>query len=461
MDSGTNMDNNNRYLLVGDHCDQCTYIQNSFALLQLPIKQIEFTDVLTNEDNFNGTSAIIVCPTIEKSNGSRIVDKLKNSTVTLMTFLKSSVKPQIHRIELPAIPFSITAMKDALAQCEINHSGEQLSLTDERYAVLNRLIGRSEHICKIRNMIKQVADSDSTVLILGQSGTGKDVIASCIHSLSKRSSHPLVPINCGAIPSELMESELFGHEKGAFTGALSKRAGRFEIANNGTLFLDEIGDMPLNMQVKLLRVIQDRTIDRVGGNAAIKVDVRLIAATNKNLEELIQQNRFREDLFYRLNVFPINVPKLADRKDDIPLLIEYHLQRIYSRLSYRVQFTDNAIENLCQYGWPGNIRELENFLERMVILYRDEIIDVDKLDLQYKQSSVRATLLPPEIAQSPFNIKEYIASMERQLIEFALEKSNGLVSAAAEYLSLGKSTLLDKMKKYDLTEEKSDEIIKS
>jgi sigma-54 specific flagellar transcriptional regulator A len=458
MDSGTNMDNNNRYLLVGDHCDQCTYIQNSFTLLQLPLQQIEFTDVLTNDDDFKGTSVIIVCPTVEKANGSRIADKIKNSTATLMSSLKAANNHQIRRIEMPAFPFTITAMKDALAQCEINHTNEIEAEDDQRFAILNKLIGHSEHICKIRNMIKQVADSDSTVLILGQSGTGKDVIASCIHALSKRSPHPLVPINCGAIPSELMESELFGHEKGAFTGALTKRAGRFEIANNGTLFLDEIGDMPLNMQVKLLRVIQDRTIDRVGGNAAIKVDVRLIAATNKNLEELIQQNRFREDLFYRLNVFPINVPKLADRKDDIPLLIEHHLQRIYSRLSYRVQFTENAIESLCQYGWPGNIRELENFLERMVILYRDEVIDADKLDTQYKQNTAKTTSLPPEIAQAPFNIKEYIAGMERQLIEFALEKSNGLVSAAAEYLSLGKSTLIDKMKKYDLIDAKSDEV---
>lgn len=458
---GINMDNSNRYLLVGDQCDHCTFIQNTFALLQLPIRQIDFTDILANDDNFKNTSAIIICPTIDEANGDRIASKIQGTPITLLSFIKAEkTSKDIHRVNLPAIPFSLATIKEALSRCDHVTSIEDEIDLDNRYSMLNKLIGQSQQIKKIRNMIKQVADSDSTVLILGQSGTGKDVIASCIHYLSKRKAHTFVPINCGAIPSELMESELFGHEKGAYTGALTKRAGRFEIANNGTLFLDEIGDMPLNMQVKLLRVIQDRTIDRVGGNSAIKVDVRLIAATNKHLEELIQQNRFREDLFYRLNVFPINVPTLAERQSDIPLLIEHHLHRIYERLNYRVQFTENAIDCLCQYHWPGNIRELENFLERMVILHRDEVIDVNKLDSQYTQRSVKTSTLPLDIVQSPFNIKEYIAGMERQLIEFALEKSNGLVSAAAEYLSLGKSTLIEKMKKYDLVDEKPDDSVK-
>jgi len=320
--------------------------------------------------------------------------------------------------------------------------------------MLDRLIGKSQAICKIRAMIKQVAHSDSTVLILGQSGTGKDIISSCIHHFSNRCENAFVPINCGAIPGELIESELFGHEKGAFTGAITRRPGRFEIANGGTLFLDEIGDMPLPMQVKLLRVIQERTIDRVGGNASIKVDVRLIAATNKNLDELIKQGKFREDLFYRLNVFPINVPSLSERNEDIPDLIDYHLNRIQERLKHSIEFTDDAIDVLCHYPWPGNIRELENFLERMVILHRDQVLDEKDIDDAYKQkkSPVETPSHPIFSADSPFNIKEYIANIERQMIQFALDRSNGIVNVAAEYLSLGRSTLIDKMKKYHLIE---------
>jgi sigma-54 dependent transcriptional regulator, flagellar regulatory protein len=246
-----------------------------------------------------------------------------------------------------------------------------------------------------------------------------------------------------------MESELFGHEKGAFTGALNRRQGRFEIAQHGTLFLDEIGDMPLPMQVKLLRVIQERTIERIGGNASIPVDVRVISATNKNLEELIKTNRFREDLFYRLNVFPIHVPNLRDRVEDIPLLIEYHLNKIQQRLSQRVAFTERAIHILSEYEWTGNIRELANFLERMVIMHPNCVLDENDLAPIYKKSHSPAVLATPTL-ETPVNIKEYIAKIEKQMIKTALERSNGVVHLAANYLSLGRTTLIEKMKKYNM-----------
>ena len=234
-----------------------------------------------------------------------------------------------------------------------NHEDNLISQTDLLDPIFERLVGKSKQIAMIKSFIKQVAENDTTVLISGESGTGKEVIASCIHHLSLRKHKAFVPINCGAIPSELMESELFGHEKGAFTGAATRRQGRFEIANHGSLFLDEIGDMPLPMQVKLLRVIQERKIERVGGTSSIDVDVRLIAATNKNLQDMIQQNLFREDLFYRLNVFPIQVPSLHERSEDIPMVIEYHLDKIHERLNHRVVFTERALEILCHYAWPG------------------------------------------------------------------------------------------------------------
>jgi sigma-54 specific flagellar transcriptional regulator A len=350
------------------------------------------------------------------------------------------------------MPFSGSDLKNVLALCSNTIDDDNFTdLNINHPSCFDKLIGQSEQIRRIRRLINQVSHSDTTVLILGQSGTGKEVIASCIHYLSSRKDKILVPINCGAIPSELMESELFGHEKGAFTGALTRRAGRFEIANGGTIFLDEIGDMPLQMQVKLLRVIQERMIDRVGGCTSIKVDVRLIAATNQNLQEMIEKEIFREDLYYRLNVFPIHVPSLSERSEDIPALIDYHLEKIYDRLKHRVIFTDRAKDILCNYAWPGNIRELENFLERMVILHRDCVLDEKDIEPLYKCKAISRLLPCPTLPlESPLNIKEYIANIERQIIQFALERSDGIVRQAADYLSLGRNTLLEKMKKYNL-----------
>lgn len=387
------MDNLGRYVLIGDNCEHCNYTANAFTFIRMPLDVISVTDIIANEDNFLHTACFLICKNIEEPQGKLIYQKIQSSAAHVITFCENAT--QRKSINIP-----IHYLQPSFSQFELN---ETLMLANDvvethgtiasidSHPLLKKLIGNSQHIRHIRLMIKQVASSDSTVLILGQSGTGKDVIASCIHHFSKRNDKPFVPINCGAIPSELMESELFGHEKGAFTGALARRPGRFEIANGGTLFLDEIGDMPLPMQVKLLRVIQERTIDRVGGNASIKVDVRLIAATNKNLDELIQQGTFREDLFYRLNVFPIQVPSLAERNEDIPHLIDFHLNKIHDRLKHRVEFTERAKEALRQYPWPGNIRELENFLERMVILHRDQVLDEKDIETYKKKRSVESS----------------------------------------------------------------------
>ena len=260
---------------------------------------------------------------------------------------------------------------------------------DKGQTLLRLLVGKGRGIQEVRRLIGQVAETDANVLILGESGTGKEVVARAIHELSARSAGPFVPINCGAIPAELLESELFGHEKGAFTGAIAARRGRFELAQGGTLFLDEIGDMPLPMQVKLLRVLQERQFDRVGGGKAVQADVRVIAATHRDLEAMIRTQAFREDLYYRLNVFPIETPPLRDRADDIPLLLQELLNRHAEQHHGFIRLTQRALESLMQYPWPGNVRELSNLLERLLILYPHQIVDVADLPSRYR-------LLPSE-----------------------------------------------------------------
>lgn len=441
------------YILVGDDCDQCSYIAHAFTLVGLPLKKFTDKNVLDCLEDISHATATLFCKHIEESQGHFFFNHSELTHSHFISFNEEHLhnnhpNKMIHYMKMP---FTNSELSATLSRCQHFDEEDDFTGLNLQHPIFERLLGHSPQIRKIRSLIKHVACSDSTVLILGQSGTGKDVIASCIHFLSNRRDKPLVPINCGAIPSELMESELFGHEKGAFTGALTKRPGRFEMADGGTLFLDEIGDMPFPMQVKLLRVLQERKIERVGGSAGIKIDVRLIAATNKNLEELILHHQFREDLYYRLNVFPIQVPNLNERVEDIPALIDYHLDKIYERLKHRVVFTDQAKEILCHYSWPGNIRELENFLERMVILHHDRVLDEKDIEPMYRQKKAAIAnkslnLMPDESV----NIKEYIANIEKQMIQYALDRSNGIVNAAAKYLSMGRTTFLEKMKKYDL-----------
>lgn len=374
------------YYLVGDDCNDCSYVSHALSLLKFPFKN--FPILNSSVDAISDTlktvpdaSTVFVCKNIVEKHYNQTVSIVKKNIITWGCHEKhAATQGDIHLLNMPFSQYELT---NTLAACA-NARNSNAELNNPAF---QKLVGKSKKIQEIKMMIAQVAASDTTVLILGPSGTGKDIIASCIHQLSDSHSNAFVPVNCGAIPSELMESELFGHEKGAFTGALTKRAGRFEVANNGTLFLDEVGDMPLSMQVKLLRVIQERKIERVGGNHSIDVNVRLIAATHKNLEKMISEEQFREDLFYRLNVFPINVPSLHERKEDIPLIIDYQLEKIFDRLKHRITFTESALELICDYAWPGNIRELQNFLERMVILYPDSVIGEDKIHFSEKAKS--------------------------------------------------------------------------
>ncbi|BBM64108.1 sigma-54 dependent transcriptional regulator [Vibrio alfacsensis] len=387
-------------------------------------------------------------------------------------------------------PLNYPQLSEALRHCKdfLGRKGVNVVASARKNTLFRSLVGQSRGIQEVRHLIEQVSGTEANVLILGESGTGKEVVARNIHYHSAYRNGPFVPINCGAIPPELLESELFGHEKGAFTGALTSRKGRFELAEGGTIFLDEIGDMPMSMQVKLLRVLQERCFERVGGNTTIKVNVRVVAATHRNLETMIDDGTFREDLFYRLNVFPIEMPALKARKQDIPLLLQELMTRLEAEGGQPICFTPRAINSLMEHNWPGNVRELANLVERMIILYPNSLVDVNHLPTKYRYSDIpefqpetnpftsveeqerdvfqdifsenfsfdtQSDLdhnvnapqgLPPE----GLNLKELLADLEVNMISQALEAQGGVVARAADMLGMRRTTLVEKMRKYNL-----------
>ena len=311
-------------------------------------------------------------------------------------------------------------------------------------------VGKSAAICELDLLMRQVARYDSTVLINGESGCGKELAARRIHELSSRADGPFVPVNCGAIPRELLESELFGHEKGAFTGALTTRVGRFELADGGTLFLDEIGDMSLDMQVKLLRVLQERTFERVGSVESRRANVRILAATHRDLEEHVASREFREDLFFRLNVFPMRVPALRERIEDLPALIDDLIRRGEAAGRPSISFSPTALECLCAYRWPGNVRELQNLIERMSILYPGRRIEREDLPIQIGERRKPGQATPAFLPTGGLDLREHLGSIEKQLIRSALDQTDGTVAHAARLLNLRRTTLVEKLRKYDL-----------
>jgi sigma-54 specific flagellar transcriptional regulator A len=296
----------------------------------------------------------------------------------------------------------------------------------------------------------QVAGYDSTVLIRGESGCGKELVARRIHELSPRGKGPFVPVNCGAIPRDLLESELFGHEKGAFTGALTTRIGRFELANGGTLFLDEIGDMSFDMQVKLLRVLQERVFERVGSVEQRRSNVRIVAATHRDLEARARAGEFREDLYFRLNVFPIVVPPLRDRIEDLPILIDDLVRRGEAEGRPSIRFSQLALDCLAAYAWPGNVRELENLIERLAILHPGKTLD--RTDLPTPIGERRRSPQPTftMIPKTGLDLREHLGQIERELIRSALDQTDGTVAHAARLLKLRRTTLVEKLRKYEL-----------
>lgn len=321
-----------------------------------------------------------------------------------------------------------------------------------RYSVQN-IIGVSDKMQEVFEAINHVAPSKATVMLRGESGTGKELVAKAIHYMSQRAKAPFVKFNCASIPEGLLESELFGHEKGAFTGATTMRKGRFELAHGGTLFLDEIGDLPLSLQPKILRVLQEREFERVGGEKTIKVDVRLIAATSRDLERLVSQGAFREDLFYRLNVIPIFLPPLRERREDIPLLIDHFINRFNKENKKSVSITPEALNSMINYDWPGNVRELENTIERLVVMSKGNNITTSDLPIAIRQQSIQFHYNSQVKDPLPQTLEE----IEKTNIISALEKSGWVKSRAARLLGLTPRQISYKIQKYDL---KADESLK-
>lgn len=376
-------------------------------------------------------------------------------------------------------PLNYTKFVDSIYRAQVfrDQVSRQHSRGPQRGIQLFRsLVGTSRSVAHVRQLMEQVADKEVSVLITGESGTGKEVVARNLHYHSSRREKPFVPVNCGAIPAELLESELFGHEKGAFTGAITARVGRFEMAEGGTLFLDEIGDMPLNMQVKILRVLQEKTYERVGSNRTQTADVRVIAATHKHLEDMIAAGEFREDLYYRLNVFPIEMPPLRERVEDLPLLINELIARMEKEKRGSIRLNSAAIMSLCRHDWPGNVRELANLVERLAIMHPFGVIGVQELPKKFRYvddldenrpvddigmpSGIPGLVGLDSPALLPVNgidLKDYLGNLEKQLIQQALDESSGVVARAAEKLRIRRTTLVEKVRKYGLREDEGSE----
>ncbi len=317
----------------------------------------------------------------------------------------------------------------------------------------HEIIGSSKSMAEIFKTIKKVAPTTTTILITGETGTGKELVANAIHRNSTRKNNPFIKINCSAISENLLESELFGYERGAFTGAISRKPGRFELAHKGTLFLDEVGDIPKEMQVKLLRVIQDHEFERVGGLQTIKVDVRLITATNRNLLQDVKEGKFRDDLYYRLNVLPVHLSPLRERTEDIDPLINYFVEKFNKKLNRNVKNIDSSVrELLLSYNWPGNIRELENLIERLVLMAKGDTIVLEDIPEELQCQDETGAILLPEDHKKSFKdiIKGKTAEIEKQMILRVLEKCDGNITKAARWLGLSRRGLHLKMEKYNL-----------
>jgi len=431
---------------------------------------------MIREERFDVVLTDLVMPGISGMDVLKGIIALKTNTPVIVITAFGTVETAVEAMKMGAFdyitkPFVLDelmiVLKRAVGVSKLQKENAMLKMQLRKKYNFKGLIGDSIQMQRVYEMIEKIADTDSTILISGESGTGKELVAKTIHYNSSRSQGPFVPLNCAAIPKDLLESELFGHEKGAFTGALNTRIGRFELANNGTLFLDEIGELDPSLQVKLLRVLQEREFERVGGTRTIKVDVRILAATNRDLEKAVREGKFREDLFYRLNVIPIHLPPLRKRVEDIPLLIDQFVHEFSKKRKREpLKFSPDAMDCLMRYRWPGNVRELENLIERLTILVSGDTVTVSDLPEKFHQpehSTVEATKQSRpacpypsaehsavDIPESGIDLNALISNMERDIILAALAKTGGVKSRAASLLGLNRTTLIEKMKKMDI-----------
>lgn len=462
---------NNKILLLENPNKKNIKIKTIFDFIEQPTITLTHQD-LKNKLNENCFAIFISDIKLDDALFNDLKCLIKNSSALAIIFLDEipvkfkALDNHNHFMLSLNGDLSFITMQETLKKAKTYYLSHQTQ--SPQVSLYKSLVGSSRAINNVRYLIEQVANVDANVLILGESGTGKEITAQCIHQHSERNKQAFVAINCGAIPSELLESELFGHEKGAFTGAITTRKGRFELANGGTLFLDEIGDMPLAMQVKLLRVLQERKFERVGSNNSIEVDVRIIAATHRDLATEISNGTFREDLFYRLNVFPIEIPPLRQRAEDIPLLINELVSRLEQCNRPTAKLMLDAVQALCLYSWPGNIRELANTIERLSILHPNGIVDFNALPSRYKKSKQAnqdpSCILSDAIEQDDIvvshnlslsaqgiDLKKHLMKTEISLITQALDETDWVVARAATCLMIRRTTLVEKIRKYGIS----------
>jgi sigma-54 specific flagellar transcriptional regulator A len=477
--------------LIDDHQDRRESLASIFEFMGLTYQGDSFAHWLSSPALSDDTDIVLLgqcsLPVSLEKMLTALRERQTNVRVCLLeawsdeqTLSDTSEHQIIRRLDGP---LNAELLTDILHQTQVYQNSEA-QMPEVAYDPFPLLIGDSRAMQNLKRSMTKVKDRDVNVLITGESGTGKELVARSLHEHSKRADGPFVPVNCGAIPPELLESELFGHEKGAFTGAVSHRVGRFEMANGGTLFLDEIGDMPLAMQVKLLRVLQERCFERVGGTKTIEVDVRIIAATHKHLESMIADEAFREDLYYRLNVYPIETPPLRERKDDLLRLIHAFAKQAEQSGLGHLRFQRTALESLQKHEWPGNVRELSNLIERLAIMHPDGVIGVSELPTKFRhideptperyqhqghlglgvddigdliadESDLIRGELPTRgqhdaLPEAGIDLKQHLETIERALIEQALERTQFVVARAAELLSIRRTTLVEKMRKYGI-----------
>jgi DNA-binding NtrC family response regulator len=454
-----------RLLIVDDDISLRTALFKFFQRLDY---QVITASSLKEAKNFSGSQNIfdlaIIDLSLQDGSGLELVKHIRQAQPQCILFVltgHATIETAIQSTQLGvnkflSKPFELDELKlNVESALTYNMSRPAVKMTSGSASQTNNLeiIGESESIVELKNLISKVSDTDSTVLITGESGTGKELIARSLHEHSSRKKQPFVAINCGAIPAELLESELFGHSKGAFTGAVASRIGRFEMADGGTIFLDEIGDLAPALQVKLLRVLQERSFEPVGSTKSIQVDVRVLAATNKNLDDLVKKNLFREDLYYRLNVIPIQVSALRERPSDIPILLGFFMDRMNAQKRKNLTgFSVDALSCLEKYSWPGNIRELENLIERLTILKGFGEVQVSDLPSKCQMSlkSGYTENINTESLSLQVDFNTAVDQFENALILRALEKTNWNRNQAAQMLGLNRTTLVEKIKKKGL-----------
>lgn len=413
------------------------------------------------DDKYDLVITDLRMPNVDGLEFLKFIKDANRDNIVIMITGHGTVNAAVSAMKMGAFDFITKPIKDDLVKLSVTRAMNFAKLRDENVSLkehlkerqdIDKIIGYSDCMKKVFDTIEKVSNSDSTVLITGESGTGKELVARAIHFKSDRRNQPMIPVNCGAIPEELLESELFGHEKGAFTGAIRTRMGRFELAQGGTIFLDEIGDMSPSLQVKVLRVIQEKQFERIGGVKTINVDVRIIAATNQNLEVAVAEKKFREDLFYRINVIPINLPALRERGSDIMILANHFLMTFNKLKKKNVdRILPDTVNYLMRYGWPGNVRELQNLIEMLVVMKEEGDISIEDLPAKIRNiQGVDAAKSPVVFSEEGIDFNDHVSRLEKELLLKALKMSGGVKNRAAKLLKLNRTTLVEKLKRLNI-----------